>query len=647
MMIENINYQGIFDKINKIRSYGLSNILTIPQIAILGDQSSGKSSVLEAITKLSFPRDNETCTSFATQVSMRRSEKVEMSARIDDEPAFNERYHAQETEWDIHTIITDAKGILCSSVAISEKVLEITISGPTLTPLTIIDLPGYINTTVDGQDKSIIGIIRDINTRYMKDSRTIILAVVPANVDLNNSTALGEAEHYDPSNERTIPIVTKPDTVEEDLLPGLVNTLLNRRKKMSLGYLVMKNSPFKEINIPWEQARLSEEKYFKSKELWKQVPDSRKGRVSVKNFLGDLLYTHIKKELPLLKKEIRDLITQVDNEIIKMGPPVSDPAVAKTKYIGCVMSLENSLTASLSGSYSSEYINRYKSDPIGQDSNESDDNYEPIKLKGDHRFIRSSLWILYDRYSQAMNGDKFMLPTEEINNLVQRYKGNELPGFISFTTFTQIYKETLDCWHDMTKAHIESMHQYLCEGITNFIEFDADPALKDIFLQEFNEFYRAQTMHINDVVEKIFIDESTPFTLNKYYYDNIRNSRHEKEVDNIQEHLDKFQNNSGYSTERVKLEKTDVNYNEQFAVEDLKEQLRSYCKVARKRIVDIVLLQTIERHMIKDIKIYFRNLIAVDGNTISTQLLESDLTTKTRLELQVRATMLKKSLYEL
>ena len=53
-MIQNAEYQDIIDKINRIRSYGLNKMITIPQIAILGDQSSGKSSVLEAITKLSF-----------------------------------------------------------------------------------------------------------------------------------------------------------------------------------------------------------------------------------------------------------------------------------------------------------------------------------------------------------------------------------------------------------------------------------------------------------------------------------------------------------------------------------------------------------------------------------------------------------------
>lgn len=304
-MIQNAEYQDIIDKINRIRSYGLNKMITIPQIAILGDQSSGKSSVLEAITKLSFPRNIETCTRFATQVSLRQGD-TQMSAFIDGESEFNDKYRTQDSNWDVHAAVTAANKILCANSEISEKVLEITISGPTLSPLTIIDLPGmllslydissssyynilsnnfflffpgYINTTIDGQDKTIVQTIRTINTRYIRDSRTIILAVVPANVDLNNIYVLGEAERYDQNNERTIPIVTKPDAIEQDLLPNLIQTILNKRKFMKLGYLVMRNSSYKDIDMPWDDARQLEEEFFKSSPLWSQVPDVNKGRV--------------------------------------------------------------------------------------------------------------------------------------------------------------------------------------------------------------------------------------------------------------------------------------------------------------------------------------------------------------------------------
>ncbi|KAF9112952.1 hypothetical protein BGX30_007113, partial [Mortierella sp. GBA39] len=412
-MIQNAEYQDIIDKINKIRSYGLNKMVTIPQIAILGDQSSGKSSVLEAITRLSFPRNIETCTRFATQVSLRHGDTPQMSAYIDGEAEFNDKYRAQDSNWDVHAAVTAANEILCANSEISEKVLEITISGPTLSPLTIIDLP--------------VKTIRTINTRYVKDSRTIILAVVPANVDLNNIYVLGEAERYDKNNERTIPIVTKPDAIEQDLLPNLIQTILNKRKFMKLGYLVMRNSSYKDIDMPWDDARQLEEEFFKSSPLWSQVPDTNKGRVSVKTFLGELLYNHIKKELPSLKKDILDLVSKWDKEIADMGSPVLSIGVAKTKYFDNILRLRTSLIALLDGDYSFDYISQYKADFKRQssvttnnddnvclfddvsDSDDADDadDGEPLSLESedDYKFIRSSLYRLYERYNVVMNKD--------------------------------------------------------------------------------------------------------------------------------------------------------------------------------------------------------------------------------------------------
>ncbi|OAQ22670.1 hypothetical protein K457DRAFT_84417, partial [Linnemannia elongata AG-77] len=650
LMIQNAEYQDIIDKINRIRSYGLNKMVTIPQIAILGDQSSGKSSVLEAITKLSFPRNIETCTRFATQVSLRQGDTCYMSASIDGETEFNDKYRTQDSDWNVHGVVTAANEILCANSEISEKVLEITISGPTLSPLTIIDLPGYINTTIDGQDKAIVQTIRTINTRYIKDSRTIILAVVPANVDLNNIYVLGEAERYDQNNERTIPIVTKPDAIEQDLLPNLIQTILNKRKFMKLGYLVMRNSSYKDIDMPWDDARKLEEEFFKSSPLWSQVPDANKGRVSVKAFLGELLYNHIKKELPFLKKDILDLISKCDKEIADMGQPVLSTSMAKARYFDSILRLRTSLVALLAGDYSFDYIGQYKSDSEKQSSvstckdnntgsNDGDgdaDDCEPLslELEGDYRFIRSSLYRLYERYNVVMNKDKYLLPKDKIRDLVLRYKGNELPGFISFNTFTQIYMETLVRWSELTKAH-------------------------DTLLFEFSKFYSSQIAKIETEIDNIFKDERTPFTMNKYYYDNILKSRKASADEHIQRLVNNLQTpytltgETLRSTLRQNLHSfsntariSDVNYNEQLAIEDLQEQLKSYCKVARKRIVDVLLLQTIERHLINSVHLYFDMLITVDDDTVN-RLIESPAKQTRRKELDNKVDVLRRSLLEL
>lgn len=170
-----------------------------------------------------------------------------------------------------------------------------------------------------------------------------------------------------------------------------------------------------------------------------------------------------------------------------------------------------------------------------------------------------------------------MLPKDKISQLVLCYKGKELPGFISFTTFTKIYMETLLRWNDITKAHVFNMH-------TQF------------------------------------------------------NPSGEQIKATLRQHLQSFSNVARIS---------DVNYNEQLAVEDLQEQLTSYCKVARKRIVDVLLLQTIGRHLIKSVHIYFDMLIAVDDNTITSRLIESPAKQARRKELDHKVDVLRKSLLEL
>jgi hypothetical protein len=64
---------SMLEKIDKLFACNVGNYIDLPQIVVVGDQSSGKSSVLEGLTDLPFPRDSGLCTRFATQITFRRS----------------------------------------------------------------------------------------------------------------------------------------------------------------------------------------------------------------------------------------------------------------------------------------------------------------------------------------------------------------------------------------------------------------------------------------------------------------------------------------------------------------------------------------------------------------------------------------------
>lgn len=67
--LQSADQRKVMDIVDKLRRTGLSGVVELPQLIVCGDQSSGKSSVLEAITEIPFPRKENLCTRFATEVS--------------------------------------------------------------------------------------------------------------------------------------------------------------------------------------------------------------------------------------------------------------------------------------------------------------------------------------------------------------------------------------------------------------------------------------------------------------------------------------------------------------------------------------------------------------------------------------------------
>ena len=93
-------------KIDKLFACGVGDYVALPQIIVVGDQSSGKSSVLEGLTELPFPRDSGLCTRFATQITFRRAKETSISVTII--PALNASQEHIETiqTWSKHDFKT-------------------------------------------------------------------------------------------------------------------------------------------------------------------------------------------------------------------------------------------------------------------------------------------------------------------------------------------------------------------------------------------------------------------------------------------------------------------------------------------------------------------------------------------------------------
>jgi Dynamin family len=130
----------ILDLVDKLRRKGLSSLVSLPQIAVVGDQSSGKSSVLEAITQIPFPRKENLCTRFATEIIMRREPTESISCRINpdtyrppEEKKALRNFHRTMSDFsELPSLIDEAteKMNLSHDMAFSKDVLSIEICGP-------------------------------------------------------------------------------------------------------------------------------------------------------------------------------------------------------------------------------------------------------------------------------------------------------------------------------------------------------------------------------------------------------------------------------------------------------------------------------------------------------------------------------------
>ena len=153
--LQSVEQMELLDVVDSLRACGLSEIVALPQLIVCGDQSSGKSSVLEAISGIPFPRQENMCTRFATEVILRRAKKDVISVSIvpgkdhvqpdyDQLLQFRHELKTKEDFNDLFKLARDAMGLSSTGRSFSNDVLRVEICGPSQPQLTLVDLPGLI-----------------------------------------------------------------------------------------------------------------------------------------------------------------------------------------------------------------------------------------------------------------------------------------------------------------------------------------------------------------------------------------------------------------------------------------------------------------------------------------------------------------------
>jgi GTPase SAR1 family protein len=212
------------DSIDHLHLQGINHYISLPQIIVCSDQSSGKSSVLEAISSVSFPIRSSLCTRFPTELVLRKSSWAGICVSIVPHRSRSEskqealtQFHEELDSFEgLPQLIKNAKsamGIYTNAKSFSNDLLQVEISGPDRPHLTIIDLPGLIHSETKQQSVADVKLVHKVVKSYIEEPRSIILAVVSAKNNVPNQIVLKLARAADPYSTQTLGVITKPDTL--------------------------------------------------------------------------------------------------------------------------------------------------------------------------------------------------------------------------------------------------------------------------------------------------------------------------------------------------------------------------------------------------------------------------------------------------
>ena len=331
VQLQSKDHEEILNVIDQLRSEGISKYVSLPQLIVCGDQSSGKSSVLEAITGLGFPTKDNVCTRFATELILRRAPNSGVTASIQPDPerAQSQREHIRAFRSptvalsQFAEIVSSAEnfiGVGQDGHLFSKDVLRVEVSGPTQPHLTLVDLPGLYHASDEFQDEEGVQFVESLVLSYIRNKRSVILAVISAKSDIALQKVTAFTRKVDPQGARTMGIITKPDTLSEtsDMERSFLNLARNVRVPFRLGWHVLKNRKYEERHFSLEQRREAESDFLASG-VWSTLPRSQVGIDALRPRLSSILKDHIVSQVPGLILETQQAFEDTTTHLHKLG----------------------------------------------------------------------------------------------------------------------------------------------------------------------------------------------------------------------------------------------------------------------------------------------------------------------------------------
>lgn len=549
--LQSEDHRHLLDIIDKLRSQGISRYVDLPEIIVCGDQSAGKSSVLEAISGMSFPTKDNLCTRFPTELVLRRGDVTAPRVSINPGPERSEEererlrgFHAvmdTENQRSLGDIVEKAKTamMLSDSKQFSTDTLRIELSGPHQPHLTMVDLPGLFRAGNKEQSFDDAKTVRRMVKGYMKRPRSIILAVVSAKNDAALQDITELARELDPTGDRTLGLITKPDCLDEgsEMQASFISLAKNENVVFRLGWHVLKNRSYETRNTSLAERNEAEEDFF-SKGIWAGLDRKYVGVASLKPRLSNVLKEQILRQLPSLLQDIENGIVDCSARLRRLGTP-RITASEQRRYLSQVSHEFSALmSGAIDGVYNASFFGSSKTDEGYQRrlravvQNTLTDFSERVRKEGRSLDIVESLEleeVEKDLPSgQRISRDEYL---DEVKRMMRRNRGCELPGTFNPLIIGELFNEQCRPWRGIAESLSEDVLEAVHLTTAAILDHVAVPEVVGGILQIINLAIEKLRASCKSKVEELLTphDAGHPITYNHYLTDQVQKAQAERQ----------------------------------------------------------------------------------------------------------------------
>jgi GTPase SAR1 family protein len=491
--------------INDLRSLGGETMMDLPSIVVIGCQSAGKSSLVEAVSGVTVPRDSGTCTrcpmectmsSNATtwsctikirfdydsfgQSAVQHQKEISFGPTItnkDDVEIWLRRAQTAILNPDISPETFHRKSIqelkdftLPNTLKFSKNIVSVFLEDPNAIDLSFVDLPGLIQ----NEDEEVVNLVRQLTESYIKRPNTIILTTIPMSDDMENQLSVTLAKHVDPQGERTIGILTKPDMLSEGSVnarQSWLDVIEGRKHKLNHGYYCVRlpDDAQRAQRLSRSAFQRIAADYFDTTAPWSGVAD--RGRFGIPAFVTDisvLLVNHIKKVIPELRRNAEQLLASCLEEID--GLPKALDVDPQIEVLARVNAFCNAFQGVVSGSHSDKDLaqkNRACYTIFARKIRGTSPDFRPFDTPRQYRQMEL---LDPEELDQDRDSRVKIMGVYDVRKTITESIAWELPGNIPYEAKTRLIGQFTALWSTPAEKCLASINDVLDQLIQQLLD---------------------------------------------------------------------------------------------------------------------------------------------------------------------------------